>query len=266
VNNYCAILNDYKETDYMFRPRLIPVLLLRDKGLVKSKKFSSHQYIGDPINAVRIFNDLKADELVFLDILASREKRLISLNFIRDVGREACMPFAVGGGISTLEDIRAIIQTGAEKVVINTHAAQRPDFIQEAADSFGSSTIVVCMDVKRNWSGKLQTWIRNGSRATGTDPVEFAMMMEEKGAGEIIVQSIEKDGMMTGYDMSLMRSIVEAVTIPVVALGGAGNLDHLRQLYREAGPNGLAAGSLFVYKGVHKGVLINYPEKKDLCL
>jgi imidazole glycerol-phosphate synthase subunit HisF len=248
----------------MFRPRVIPVLLLKNKGLVKSKRFKGHQYIGDPINAVRIFNDLKADELVFLDILATQENRLISLPFIRDAGHETYMPFAAGGGIRTLEDIRAIIQTGAEKVVISTYAAQYPDFIRQAADTFGSSTIVVCIDVKRNWRGKLQVMTLNGSYSTGMDPVEFALLMEHKGAGEIIVQSIDKDGMMTGYDIPLTRSVVEAVTIPVVALGGAGNLDHLRHLYNIASPNGLAAGSMFVYKGVHKGVLINYPEKKDM--
>lgn len=248
----------------MFRPRVIPVLLLKNKGLVKSKKFKTHQYIGDPINAVRIFNDLKADELVFLDILASREKRLISLDFIRDVGQEACMPFAAGGGIRTLDDIRSIIQTGAEKVVINTYAVENPDFIRQAADTFGSSTIVVCMDVKKNWAGKLQVMKRNGSHAGGIRPVEFARLMEDKGAGEIIVQSIEKDGMMNGYDIPLVRSVAGAVQVPVIALGGAGSLGHMKQVYREAGPNGLAAGSLFVYKGIHKGVLINYPEKKDM--
>jgi cyclase len=250
----------------MFRPRVIPVLLLKNKGLVKSKRFGSHQYIGDPINAVRIFNDLKADELVFLDITATREERLISLNFIRDVGQETCMPFAAGGGIQTLEDIRAIIQTGAEKVVIGAKAAEDPDFIRRAAETFGSSTLVVCIDCKKNLWGRYKVRTRNGRVETGLDPVEFAIEMEHKGAGEIIVQSIEKDGMMTGYDVALMRSVVEAVTIPVVALGGAGSIDDLRDLYKEASPNGLAAGSLFVYKGAHKGVLINYPEKKDLVL
>ncbi|HUR67019.1 MAG TPA: AglZ/HisF2 family acetamidino modification protein [Chitinophagaceae bacterium] len=247
----------------MFRPRVIPVLLLKNKGLVKSRKFKTHHYIGDPINAVRIFNDLKADELIFLDIMATRENRLISLNFIRDTGHETCMPFAAGGGIRTLDDIRAIIQTGAEKVVIGTKAAEDPDFIHQAAETFGSSTIVVCMDCKRNWLGKLQVMTRNGCHATAIPPVDFAFEMERQGAGEIIVQSMEKDGMMTGYDISLTRSIVEAVNIPVIALGGAGDLSHLKQLYQKAAPNGLAAGSMFVYKGIHKGVLINYPEKKN---
>lgn len=249
----------------MFRPRVIPVLLLKNKGLVKSKRFSQYDYIGDPINAVKIFNDLKADELVFLDILATKQKRLVSLDFIRDVGQEACMPFAVGGGIRTLEEIRSIIQTGAEKVIIGAHAVEDPEFIHQAADSFGSSTIVVCIDVKKNWLGKSQVVTNNATHFTGLSPVTFAQLMEEKGAGEIIVQSVERDGLMTGYDIALIRSVVEAVSIPVVALGGAGNLEHLDQLYHEARPNGLAAGSLFVYNGIHRGVLINYPEKNDMC-
>ena len=248
----------------MFRPRVIPVLLLKDKGLVKSRKFDNHLYIGDPINAVKIFNDSKADELILLDIMATREKRLIPVEIVMDIGHEANMPFAVGGGIRALEDIRSIIGAGAEKVVINTFAAQNPEFIRQAADTFGSSTIVVCIDVKKNSSGKFETWLINGSKPTALAPKEFACMMEYQGAGEIIVQSIEKDGMMNGYDIDLIRSITDSVNIPVVALGGAGNVNDLQRAYFEANANGLAAGSLFVYKGASKGVLINYPEKTEL--
>jgi len=248
----------------MFRPRIIPVLLLRNKGLVKSIKFKNHRYIGDPINAVKIFNDLKADELVFLDILASRENRIISLEFVKNVGEEANMPFAVGGGISTIEQIRRIISAGAEKVVINAKAVKDPDFICLAAETFGSSTIVVCIDVKKKFYGKEQTWILNGSKPTGSSPVDFAQLMEEKGAGEIIIQSIDRDGTMNGYDIPLIRKISEAVRIPVVALGGAGNIDHLKQAYNEGYANGLAAGSIFVFHGARKGILINYPEKDEI--
>ncbi len=248
----------------MFRPRIIPVLLLKDGALYKSKAFKDYKYIGDPINAVRIFNDLKADELVFLDITASTEKRLISLDFVREVGEEANMPFAVGGGIRTIDHIRDIIGAGAEKVIINTFAAEHPNFIQKAADTFGSSTIVVCMDVKKKFLGKLQTWTMAGTKATGYGPVDFAKLMEDKGAGEIIVQSIERDGTMAGYDLDLIRQISESVTIPVVALGGAGSMQHLRDAYRSAYANGLAAGSIFVYKGSRNGVLISYPEKTEI--
>ncbi|MEO6050547.1 MAG: AglZ/HisF2 family acetamidino modification protein [Pyrinomonadaceae bacterium] len=248
----------------MFRPRIIPVLLLRDWILVKSIKFKDHRYIGDPINAVRIFNDLKADELIFLDIEASKNNRLISLDFIKDVGEEAQMPFGVGGGVRSIEDIRAIINAGAEKVVINTHAGQNPDFIREASETFGSTTIVVCIDVKKKIFKGEQTWILNGSLSTEFKPVEFAQLMEKNGAGELIIQSIENDGTMEGYDIDLIRSITSEVGVPVVALGGAGNEEHLVEAYRDGRANGLAAGSLFVYQSKKRGVLINYPEKNGL--
>lgn len=248
----------------MFRPRIIPVLLLKNLALVKSKGFKDYRYIGDPINAVRIFNDLKADELVFLDITATKENRLVSLDFVKDVGEEANMPFAVGGGIKTIEDIRKIINAGAEKVIIGSQAAENPEFIKEASDTFGSSTIVVCIDVKKKLFGKEQVWTINASKSTGINPLEFALLMEEKGAGEIIVQSIEQDGMMQGYDINLIKKITEKTSIPVIALGGAGNVNHLKQGFKEAYANGLAAGSMFVYHGANKGVLINYLEKSEL--
>jgi imidazole glycerol-phosphate synthase subunit HisF len=248
----------------MFRPRVIPVLLLRNGGLVKSQGFGKQRYIGDPINAVRIFNDHRADELVFLDILATRERRLISLDFVRDVGEEANMPFAVGGGIRSLQDIRNILSAGAEKVVLNSSAAENPDFIAQAAESFGSSTVTVCIDVKPKRFGGARTWTSGGTRPTEYAPDEFAKLAEDKGAGEIIVQSIQRDGTMEGYDLDLIRRVSEAVTIPVVALGGAGRLDHLRRAYAETHASGLAAGSMFVYHGAKRGVLINYPDRDEL--
>jgi cyclase len=248
----------------MFRPRVIPVLLLRNGGLVKTERFGKQRYIGDPINAVRIFNDLRADELAFLDILATREGRLISLDFVRDVGEEANMPFAVGGGIRSLQDIRNILSAGAEKVVINSSAAENPDFIAQAADAFGSSTITVCIDVKQKRFGAPQTWSAGGTRATGYAPEEFARLAEEKGAGEIIVQSIQRDGTMEGYDLDLISRVSQAVTIPVVALGGAGGLEDLQRAYRETHASALAAGSMFVYHGPRRGVLINYPDRAEL--
>ena len=248
----------------MFRPRIIPILLLKNSALVKSIKFKNHKYIGDPINAVKLFNDLKVDELVFLDIEASKNNRLISLDFVRDVGEEANMPFAVGGGIRTTEDIKAIINAGAEKVIINSRAAQNPDFITEAAEMFGSSAIVVCIDVKKKMFRGERVWILGGTESTAYAPAEFARLMEQKGAGEIIVQSVEKDGTMTGYDIDLIKSVSTAVGIPVVALGGAGKNDDLIAAFKDGYANGLAAGSLFVYQGAQRGVLINYPDKKEL--
>lgn len=248
----------------MFRPRIMPVLLLKKDFLVKSKSFKDYNYIGDPINAVKIFNDLRADELVFLDISATKEKRLISLDFVRQVGEEANMPFAVGGGISTLDNIRAIINAGAEKVVICSAALDNPSFVRMASETFGSSTIAVCIDVKKNFWGKEKVWSKNGAQQSDYDVVSFAKLIESMGAGEIIVQSIEKDGQMKGYDIDLIEKVSRAVSIPVVALGGAGSLNDLKKVYTEGFANGLAAGSLFVYQGNKSGVLINYPEKSEL--
>jgi cyclase len=248
----------------MFRPRIIPVLLLKNSALVKSIQFKDHKYIGDPINAVRILNLLKADEIMFLDIEASKNNRLISLDFVKNVGEEAYMPFAVGGGIKSIKGIKDIINAGAEKVVINTHAAQNPDFVKKASEIFGSSTIVVCIDVKKKLFRGQRTWILGGSRSTAFSPVEFAKIMEENGAGELIIQSIEKDGTMEGYDIELVKSVSTSVNIPVVALGGAGKKEDLIETYQKGYANALAAGSLFVYQSKKRGVLINYPDKNEV--
>jgi imidazole glycerol-phosphate synthase subunit HisF len=248
----------------MFRPRVIPVLLLKGKGLVKSIRFKNHRYIGDPINAVRIFNELKADELVFLDILATKEKRSVSLDFVKNVGEEANMPFAVGGGIKSLSQIRDILHSGAEKVVINAAAIQNPDFIMQASDSFGSSTITVCIDVKKNLFGTEQTWIISGSKPTGKSPVDMAREMEKQGAGELIIQSIESDGLLKGYDIPLIKKISEAVTIPVVALGGAGTLTDFNMAINKGYASAVAAGSMFVFHGPRQAVLVNYPTQEQL--
>lgn len=240
------------------------MLLLQAQGLVKSVKFARPRYIGDPINAVKIFNDLKADELTFLDILASKEKRRVSLDFVSQVGAEANMPFAVGGGIRSLEEIRDILKAGAEKVILNSYAAESPDFVYQASETFGASSITVCLDVKKRFLSGLRTWTHGGTRATGYSPIDFARLMEQKGAGEIIVQSMDRDGTQKGYDIELLRQISQAVTIPVVALGGAGSLQHLREGHHLGGASGLAAGSLFVFQGPKNGVLINYPERADI--
>lgn len=248
----------------MPRPRIIPVLLLSEGGLVKSVKFKDYRYIGDPINAVKIFNDLKADELVFLDIEATSQNRLIPSELVTAIGEEANMPFAVGGGISTLQDIQRIINAGAEKVAIGTAAVNNPDFISQAAKAYGSSTICVCIDVGRKFLKGDRVYSNSGSKASAYSPVEFARLMQEKGAGEIIIQSIEKDGAMRGYDIELVKIISESVTIPVIALGGAGNITDLKQAHQQGYASGAGAGSLFVYQGTKRGVLINYPEKEEL--
>lgn len=248
----------------MFRPRIIPVLLLKGNGLVKSVRFKDFRYIGDPINAVRIFNDFKADELVFLDILASKEKRTISLDFVKNVGDEANMPFAVGGGINSITAIRDILNAGAEKVVIGTAAALNPSFISQAADAFGSSTIAVCIDVKKKFLGKERVWITNGSKTTGIAPEDFALKMQEQGAGEIIIQSIERDGTFEGYDQELIHRVSSRVTIPIVALGGARNFTDFREAVDKGHASAVAAGSRFVYHGPRNAVLINYPGTEEI--
>jgi imidazole glycerol-phosphate synthase subunit HisF len=246
----------------MFRPRIIPVLLLQNGGLVKSVKFKNKKYVGDPINAVRIFNDFKVDEIVLLDTQASMENRTISFELLKEVSEEANMPFSVGGGIKDLKSIEQLIKSGAERVILNTHALKNPDFISEAAKEFGSSTITVCIDYKKNFWGKNTVYTTSGKISTGRDPISIAKLMEQNGAGEIIIQSIDKDGTMTGYDLAILAKIGSSVHIPVVALGGVGNASHIEEGYKKGLATGLAAGSFFVFKGKMKGVLIQYPEVK----
>lgn len=248
----------------MFLPRIIPVLLLKGKGLVKTVRFKAPRYIGDPINAVRIFNDLKADELVFLDTDASRENRTISVDLVRTIGDEAFMPFAVGGGIGTLNQMEVIFKAGAEKVVINTQAVLNPRFIKDAANHFGSQSIIVSIDVKNTLFNKQVVKIRDGLDKTKLAPVEWAKRVEDMGAGEIMINSIDEDGKMQGYDIELTEKIAGQVGIPVITCGGAGCLEHLRQGFEQGHAHALAAGSLFVYHGPRKAVLINYPTKKEV--
>jgi cyclase len=247
----------------MFRPRIIPVLLLRQKGLVKTIRFDKHKYIGDPINAVRIFNDLEADELIFLDILASAEKRTISAELVKQIGDEAYMPFGVGGGISTVKDAMLLINSGAEKVILNTQAFYNPALVTSIADLAGSQSVVVSIDVKKNWLGKYQVYVRDGREKADITPVGFAKRAADAGAGELIINSIDKDGMMEGYDLELIREISDAVSIPVVACGGAGSLPDFKKA-NLAGAHAVAAGSLFVFHGPRRAVLVNYPEKHEL--
>ena len=247
----------------MLRPRIIPVLLLKENFLVKSVKFKKHVYIGDPLNAVKLFNDLKADELVFLDINASKNGTVVSFDLVREIGEEANMPFAVGGGINSLNQIETLIKAGAERIIIGNEAAVNPEFISTAAKAFGSSTITVCIDVKKNLFGKELVYSLNGKKAHKYNVLDFAKLMQQNGAGELIVQSIEKDGVMKGYDKELIKTISDAVTVPVVALGGAGSYCHLEEMYDFCKVRGLGSGSTFVYQNEMKGVLINFPNLKE---
>lgn len=243
----------------MRRPRIIPVLLLHKGGLVKSVNFKNYIYVGDPINAVRIFNDLKVDELILLDIDASRGNRTISIDLIRKIGEEASMPFSVGGGINNAENIKQIIQAGAEKVILCTNAVQDPHLIKRASDTFGSSTITVCIDYKNSIFGGYRVLIKGGAHKTRLDPLQAAERAEGCGAGEVILQSIDRDGTMSGFDVETIARVNRSLTIPVVGLGGAGKLSDFEELYEETGINAIASGSFFVFQGSHRGILIRYP-------
>jgi cyclase len=248
----------------MLIPRVIPCLLLKNLGLVKSIRFKDYRYIGDPINAVRIFNAKEADELIFLDILATREKRKIQIDLIKKIGDEAYMPFTVGGGVDSIPTIKEILNAGAEKVCINAIALKSPDFIKKAADTFGSSTIVVSIDVKSNLIKHKYVYNHSVSKLTIRNPVEYALLAESMGAGEILVNAVDRDGMMNGYDIEMIRRISDSVGIPVIALGGASKLVDFKTAIIEGHASAVAAGSMFIYHGPRKAVLINYPTKAEM--
>lgn len=248
----------------MYRPRVIPCLLLQHKGLVKSVRFGSHRYIGDPLNAVKLFNDLRADELLFLDIRATLENRTIDVDLVRRIGDETNMPFTVGGGIRSPSAIESLIRVGAERVCLNSYALRNPAFVGEACAEFGSSTIVVCLDVKKNFLRPEQVYTHAGSRSVGRSPLEAARQMADLGVGELVVQSIDHDGMMGGYHLDLTRKIAESVSVPVVALGGCGTFDHIKQVVTEGRASAASVGSMFVYHGPRRAVLINFPPPAEL--
>lgn len=255
----------------ILRTRVIPVLLLLDKGLVKTIGFENPTYVGDPINAVHIFNDKEVDELIFLDI--TPVKRLnnrgnhkpysIPLDLICRISDECSMPLAFGGGIRTIDNIQQILATGVEKVVLNSAAIENPVLIRSAAEMFGSQSIVVSMDVKRNMNGMYEVFSDGGSIRTNLDPETHARNVVSHGAGEILINAIGKDGTMQGYDLALIQRVASAVPVPVIACGGAGNTDHfIDAVY--AGASAVAAGSMFVFHGRHRAVLISYPDRIEL--
>ncbi|MEI6766183.1 MAG: AglZ/HisF2 family acetamidino modification protein [Bacteroidota bacterium] len=248
----------------MIQIRVIPALLLQDSGLVKTLKFKKPVYVGDPINAVRIFNEKEVDEIVFLDISRTKAKKPIQFSLIEKIANECFMPFCYGGGIRSIEDIRTLFKLGLEKAAINSYAVERPEFITEAADKFGSQSIVVSIDVKKNLFGKYNVYTQCGDHNTGKNPVEWAKEVERLGAGEIFINSIDREGTMEGYDIELIRAVSEAVGIPVIACGGAGTLEHLAEAINNTKASAVAAGSMFVFHKRRNAVLINYPERKEL--
>ncbi len=246
----------------MLMPRVIPCLLLKNDGLVKTVRFSHPVYVGDPINAIKIFNEKEVDELIFLDITASSEKRRPRFDVLEKIASECFMPVCYGGGVRTIDDIRDILAVGIEKVSIGRHALEDPAFIKEAAGIFGSQSIVVCIDVKKNIFGRYTVVSCNGTMDSCKDVCDYVVEMAEAGAGELLINSVDRDGTMTGYDLALIKSVTSRVNIPVIACGGAGCLQDIADVIRQGGASCAAAGSLFVFHGKHKAVLIQYPEPK----
>jgi cyclase len=242
-------------------PRFIPVLLLRGTGLVKTERFADGRYLGDAINAVSIFNDKRVDELIVLDIDCPRESRTPRLGFIRDLASECFIPLTYGGGVRELRDVGSVLEAGVEKVAINTGFFHNPALVTEAAKRFGSQSIVVAIDVRRDPEGVAQVCVSAGRQMTNSDPVAYARRAADAGAGELLVQSVDRDGTWSGYDTDLIRSITAAVDISVVALGGARNLADLAGAIVQGGASAAAAGSMFVFYGRLNAVLINVPDE-----
>ncbi len=249
----------------MRRIRVIPTLLLdSDGGLVKTERFGKRTYIGDPINAVKIFNDKGADELLLMDIDCTRDRREPNYPAIEDIVSEAFMPVAYGGGVRTVDQMAALFRCGLEKVVVSTAAYECPELIRQATERFGAQSVVACMDVRKDFFGRTRVYVRNGTSSTKTTPKEFAQRVAQHGAGEIIVYSINRDGCYSGYDLQLLKQISAAVRVPVVACGGARSIDDFLLAASEADCAAVAAGSMFLFQSHSRGILISYPSEGEL--
>ena len=253
----------------MLRSRVIPCLLIKNNGLVKTVGFDKPKYVGDPLNAVRIFNEKEVDELMVVDIDATTQNRELNYKLIANLAAECRMPLCYGGGVKTPEQVQRIISLGVEKVALSSAVVRNPSLVAKAAEWVGSQSIVVVMDVKKvGLMRRYEVFTHNATKGTGLDPVAWAKQVEELGAGEVVLNSIDQDGEMKGYDLTLVERVRQATTLPMTVLGGAGSLSDLEVLIRRFGTIGAAAGSLFVFKGKYKAVLINYPsrsEKDALC-
>lgn len=247
----------------MLRPRIIPCLLVKNGGLVKTINFGNPKYVGDPINAVRIFNEKEVDEIIVVDIDATVLGREPDYGLIKNLAAECQMPLCYGGGVSSAEQIEKIISLGVEKVAISSAAIHDPQLIPHAAERVGSQSIVVVMDVRQPRAGVYELYTHNGSRSTGLNPVDFASKIEGLGAGEIVLNAIDRDGVMKGYDQNLVAMVRDATSLPMTIIGGAGSLKDIAALIQSFGIIGAAAGSLFVFKGIYRAVLINYPNLSD---
>jgi cyclase len=249
----------------VLRTRVIPALLLRNASLVKTVRFGPFTYVGDPCNTVRIFNELEVDELVVLDITATRERRAPNFALLADIANECFMPLGYGGGISCFADAQNVLRLGYEKVIVNTHAMENPPLITELADHFGSQAVIVSIDVRRSLWGRERVYSRSGTRSTHRDPVAWARQVESLGAGEILLTSIRREGTWNGFDLGLVKAVTDAVRVPVIAQGGAGSVDHIAQVVDLAGASAVALGSMVVFQKKGCGVLVNFPDPARLA-
>jgi imidazole glycerol-phosphate synthase subunit HisF len=247
----------------MPRVRVIPCLLVRAGGLVKTRRFADDKYVGDPINAVRIFNEKEADELIVVDIDATAMGREPNYAMIENLAAECRMPLCYGGGISTVEQAKRIMSLGVEKVSLSSAAIARPSLVTEIAEQVGNQSVVVVLDVRKKMLGGYRAFTRNGSVDAKISPVDFAREVEALGAGEIVLNAIDHDGMMNGYDLTIASQVREATRLPLTLLGGAGSLADMQEAVQRLGTIGVAAGSLFVFKGTYRAVLISYPGQAD---
>jgi cyclase len=248
----------------MLKIRVIPTLLLKNNGLVKTIRFKNPKYVGDPINAVKIFNDKEVDELALIDIEATKLNKKPNFDLLSKICREAFMPLSYGGGIKTIEDAKKLLSLGFEKIIINTALLKDNNFIIKIADICGSQSIVASIDVKKNMFGRNFVYMHSKRKNLKWDPIDLAKKAEELGAGEILINSVDREGTMAGYDLKLISRISKAVSIPTIAVGGAGNLMDFVKAVEIGGASAVSAGSLFVFHGPHRAVLITYPEKKQL--
>lgn len=247
----------------MLAPRIIPCLLVHNKGLVKTIKFKDAKYVGDPINAVKIFNEKESDELMVLDIDATVEGREPDYKMIENLATECRMPLCYGGGIKTVEQATKIFNLGVEKIALSSVAIENPKLVTEIAKEVGNQSVVVVIDVKKKMFGGYDVYTHNGTKKTKVDLEKFIIELQSFGVGEIVINSIDNDGVMKGYDLSLIEKIKPLVDVPLTILGGAGSLDDIRKLIVKFGIIGCSAGSLFVFKGKYKAVLINYPKNEE---
>ncbi len=248
----------------MLETRVMPCLLLMENGLYKTINFKKPSYVGDPINAIKIFNDKEVDELVFLDITATENKKVPNYKLIEDIASECFMPLAYGGGISTLAQAKRIFEIGVEKIALNNAAIQNPKLINEIAAIYGSQAIIISIDYKKNFWGKMEVYGNRGSKSTKINPVDFAIQMEAAGAGELLITAIEKEGTWSGFDVDMIAAITSKVNIPVIANGGASNLNDIKKVVKEGKASAVTLGSMSVYQKQGLGVLINFPKRADI--